>query len=244
MSKIVAVWGEPGAGKSTFSAALAQRLSNDYNAVLVVNPDPIVPAFSMWGVDKDDIPSIGETLNYPELTQTFIRRNTVVYPDNDKIGLMGYLSKESIERHDPIERNSAKKLLNLAKEFAEITIVDCCLPQTDTVSYEAIFSADAVITLVEPNGRGIGFYFSMSPIFSYLEKADIQHAFSAAKIRGESPLTQAEEVIGKKFDAKLPFVKEALDHMDERNLFVKYAGVYQKEIDRLAERIKAAVKNE
>ena len=236
--KIIAIWGATGTGKSTLSGALAQRLSKEIDTVLVVNADPYVKAFTIWGVDADNLPSIGETLNHPELTQKYIRSRTTALPGNDKIGLIGYLPKDNIERFDPISLGAAKTFLSQVRDFSEITIIDCCLPSADMLSYSALLEADIIVSLIEPNCRGVGFYFSMASMFEHFKNLQLQkHILVAAKYRSESPIEQVENDIGQAFDVNLPYTTEAMDRMDERNLFVKYGEPFQHAVNQIANEI-------
>ena len=141
---ILAVWGENGSGKSTFSAALARALSEHFSTVLLASADVACPSFALWGADNEKKTSLGAVLNSAEITAGYLQQNIVTESAHASIGLLGYLAGESIEQYNPIGNEAAEAFFFAVKEFAQVTIVDCCLPQNDVFSYEAINSADII----------------------------------------------------------------------------------------------------
>lgn len=70
MSKIIAIWGNPGSGKTTFACLLAKRLTRDKSKAIIVSPDsatPILPVlFPNENIEKSM--SLGNVLSAVEST--------------------------------------------------------------------------------------------------------------------------------------------------------------------------------
>lgn len=245
---IVAVWGSRGAGKGTYSAALAQCLSRYFRAELLINADVMQPAFAMWGViwDEDSsekenlkVESIGKILTNHNLTEEYLRHRILYHPDNKYIGLMGYQTNDDCEATDPIEGNDAQSLLNETRKMFQVTIVDCTLPQTDKITENALQVADIVIILLEPNCLGVGFLKAQSSFIRHNLVDNRQKIFIAAKVEPTSAVKQFEYRLGVRLNKfNLPFTQQARDNLNTLSLFQKYDGEYQTAVESVAERIK------
>jgi hypothetical protein len=250
----VAIWGNKGAGTSTFCAALAQSLSKYFRSILLISGDMYQPAFSIWGVVENPIKegkenlkmdSIGHILSCPDLTAEYIKKNVIVHPDNNCIGLMGYLANDDCERYSPVNGNAAQSLINIAKRFSQITIVDCTLPQTDSITDIALQYADIVITMLEPNPSGIGFVSAQNSYIARNLSDERKYIFMAAKAEPDSAIAQFEYQLGIRFHKRrLPYTHEAIEKLSRLELFRKYSGEYKETVDAIAEQIREEAEND
>lgn len=246
----VAVWGNKGVGKTTFSAALAQCLTKYFRAVLLIDSDVIQPAFTMWGVVVDEnsaekenlkVESIGKILTNHNLTDEYLKHRILYHPDNKYIGLIGYQADSDFVDTDPVEGNDAQSLLHETKSMFQITIVDCTLPQYDMITEKALQTADIVIILMEPNCIGIGFLEAQRSFIRSNLIDDRQYIFVAAKVEPASAVTQFEYRLGVKLDKNnLPFTQQARDKLNTLQLFKKYDGEYGATVENIAAQIKEA----
>ena len=59
-ASVIAVWGSPGSGKSTFSAILARYLTRDKSKAIIISPDQTVPMMPVWfpneNIENNNIP--------------------------------------------------------------------------------------------------------------------------------------------------------------------------------------------
>ena len=242
----VAVWGSNGAGTSTFSAALTLGLTKYFWNVFLVSGDKFLPAHDMWGIQSNvnerlPVESIGSILTYTNLTKEYIKERVIYHPehrDKAKIGLMGYLVDDDCQLYNPISGNAAQSLLNEVKKLFQVTIVDCTLPQTDSLTEKALQYADIVITLLEPNAAGIGFVNAQSSFIRNNLSDGRRYIFMAAKVEPDSAVAEFEYRLGIRFDKlRLPYTKQAREKFNKLELFKKYDGDYRQTVDGIAERI-------
>lgn len=234
----IAIWGENGSGKSTFAAALARALTEYFTAILLASADTACPAFALWGADDAKKVSLGALLGSPTISAGFLQQNVTPAPENDCIGLLGYLAGENIEQYNPIGSEAAEAFFSAAKEFSQITIADCGLPQSDPFSYEAVRRADIIFSLIEPNRKGMAFYAAMEPVFSALTEQ--KHYLVCAKERSDSPVCDAAGKLGLQFDFSFPYSEEAIKKFYDCKLFERYTGITGHELHRITALLKEA----
>jgi cellulose biosynthesis protein BcsQ len=249
----VAVWGNKGAGKTTFCAALAQTLTQYFYSVLLINADVMLPAFAIWGIVPDvkkaekenrKVESIGSILSEMDLTAEYIRNRISYHPDNNKISLAGYFTNEDCEQYDPISGNAAKSLLNEVNKLFQVTIIDCTMPQTDKLTEKALQYADIVLIMLEPNCIGIGFLNAQSKFFRRNFADGRKYIYLTAKVEPTSEVIEFEYQMGIKFNKqKLPFTQQTRDNLNKLELFQKYDGEYGNTVEIIAERIRMEAEN-
>jgi hypothetical protein len=249
---IVAVSGGKWAGKTTFCATLSLGLTKYFWNVFLVNGDRFLPAHDMWGIQNEvkegfPVESIGNILSYPDLTEDYIKQrviylpvNKIYHPGNDKvkIGLMGYLVDDDCELYQPISGNAAQSFLNEVKKCFQITIVDCTLPQMDSLTEKALMCADIVITLLEPNCVGFGIFYAQRSFKKNHLPKDRLNITIASKVDDNNAVGAFEETVGIRFDKRrLPFTQEAREKLNSLNLFSEYKGEYGDTVADIAKRI-------
>ena len=88
MAKIIAVWGSPNSGKTTFATKLARAIYDEYQStVIVVYADMETPTLPVIfpNYKKEDLYSVGVPLSKTEITQ----ENVIVpSPHNDRQTLL------------------------------------------------------------------------------------------------------------------------------------------------------------
>lgn len=244
--KLIAVWGSPGAGVSTFCAALAKGLSRYFNYLLLCSADPFVPANALWNVlsgtekagsELGQAESIREILSCPDLNADYIKARVSPHPNIRQLGLLGCFVREQYEQCDPVNGNAANTFFSCVRQFSQITIVDCMQPQLDTLSLVAMEQADMVITLLEPNAYGLAFTSAQRRILSSL--SGMEHTYIAAKVAPTTPMAAFEVSIGFHFDGLiLPYTQEVRNRLEQLELFGKYGGQYGKTVDSVVDRIR------
>lgn len=250
MSKnlIAAVWGGKSAGKTIFSAALASRLTKYFINVLLTGADRFMPSFACWGVFPDEdkykkegvpLESIGEMCKCQNLTGDYIKKRLIFHPENRKISLAGYFANEDCKLNDPIEGNTAQSFLNEFRKIAQVTVVDCTVPETDMLTEKALKCADVVILLLEPNAAGIGFYNAQYSFIHSNFSDGRRYVFLASKVTSDSAVTQFEYQIGIHFQKeRIPYTYETTRKLNRLELFRPYDDEYATAVDRAARIIK------
>lgn len=244
---IVAVHGGAGAGKTTFSAALAAALASIKNisAVLLISPDVYNPAYAtLFPRDKGmRLESLGRLADNPYFDQDFVKKCLTPYPRNEAIGILGYLKDDNVEKYNRIEENLAIRLLDVARSFAEITLVDCASPYEDAISHMALLKADVIFSLVEPNVKGVGNYLAEKSIYGAIDGVPAKHLFLASPTHSHAPVEDAASVIGHPFYDVLPYTEEASVKLSNGDLISKYNSRYAVPVSRCAGIVREAMGN-
>ena len=237
---IVAIWGENGVGKTTFSAALTYVLSRTHNGILLVSPDEFNPAFASLIPNYKGAPlqSFGRIADNQYFSADFLKTMYTPMPGNEAVGLMGYCVNDNVEKYNSIEENMAIRFFEFVKTFAEITIVDCSNPYNSDISSVALLQADIVLTLISPDQKGIGFYRASKTRISQCNDGMRRHLLMASPLINPSLVEIASNVIGKPFFDSLPYCEEVYEKLISGNLLSKYKRGYNIPVNRVAEIIK------
>ena len=95
--KIIAVWGSPHSGKTTFATKLATAIYSSFEStVITLYTDletPVIPV--LFPFDKnEDLGSVGYPLSKTEVEQGDIINNLVTVKDMQNFGFLGYKTGE------------------------------------------------------------------------------------------------------------------------------------------------------
>jgi cellulose biosynthesis protein BcsQ len=245
----VAVWGNKGAGKTAFSAALANSFSKYFSSILLVSGDKYSPAFSAWGIrtNSDDkrTKSIASLCALPDITEDILKKHITLCHDNNNIGLCGYLTTDDCELYESISGNAAQSFLTATENVSQITVVDCTIPQHDRITEKALKNADVVIILLEPNANGIGFVYSQNSFIANNLTDDRKYIYLAAKVTPNTAVNEFETRLGITLsEHRLPFTFDTISKLTSLELFKDYSGEYKETVDSVAKDIKDGVKDD
>lgn len=235
MSKIVAIWGGNGVGKTTLSAALANELTKDKSTrVLIVNNDNRAPAYATWMPDYHGLPidSAGDILNNPDLDRDYLLSEksdspfrTVPCPANKNIALIGYLQDDNIEKYNPLQTSTAYEFFNVVKldiPEVDMIIVDASDPEENSFSKVALDLADIVITMIEPNTKGIAFMNAMGSTINQLQKSGQTHHIILSPTFGSAPVSTMRNRFDIAYYETIKYSEEAKQKFDSCQLFTDY----------------------
>ena len=90
-SSVIAVWGSPGSGKSTFSAILARYLTRDKSKAIIISPDITVPMLPVWFPNEniENSMSLGHILSSSEINNSIIAEKVKLLKSYPYIGVLG-----------------------------------------------------------------------------------------------------------------------------------------------------------
>ena len=96
--KIIAVWGSPHSGKTTFATKLATAIYSSFKStVITLYTDlqtPMIPV--LFPFDKpEDLGSVGYPLSRTEVEQSDIINNLVTVKEMQNFGFLGYRTGEN-----------------------------------------------------------------------------------------------------------------------------------------------------
>ena len=98
MSKLIAVWGTPDSGKTTFATKLARSIYEEYQSTVIVvyadNETPTLPVI-FPNFKKEDMFSVGAALAKTDVTQEDVVKQLVTVNDKQNFGFLGFTDGEN-----------------------------------------------------------------------------------------------------------------------------------------------------
>ena len=182
MGKLIAVWGSPGSGKTTFSVKLAEALYNrsrGKSAVIVVFTDIVTPTIPVIfpNFRSEDVFSVGTILSKPDFFADDVVSNMVMTKDRMNLGYLGYKDSENHHSFPEYTDKKAKYLYDVLVGIADYVIVDCMsLPDSNFLTSVALENADQIIRLSTPDLKCLSFQMSQLKTFAsrgYLRENDV-----------------------------------------------------------------------
>lgn len=168
MSKLIAVWGSPESGKTTFAVKLASAIYEQYKStVLTVFADDITPVLPVLFPARkaEDLYSVGTPLSRAEITPGDVVVGIVTLKDKQNFGFLGYKDGENRYTYPEPGEAKCREFLRVVQTLADVVIVDCT-SQMNVLSKVAIQDADTVIRLVSPDLKSITFCSSQLPLYA------------------------------------------------------------------------------
>lgn len=217
MSKLIAVWGAPGAGKTTFTLKLAEAIYEKYVATIaVVLADieaPMLPI--VCGATKAKLRSIGELLANPKIETEDVISHMFVKKERENVGLLGYIGSDNRNTYPEYDRANAEELIDKLKALADIVIVDCTSGLHDVLSDTAVRLSDEIYRVARPDAKSLAFMDSQLLLMTDPEyKRDKQ---KLVIMNTEAPDGSADEIkhfLGKP-EIEIPYSKALRRQMVE-----------------------------
>ena len=169
-AKIIAVWGSPNSGKTTFSTKLATAIYDNYQAtVVVLYCDLETPALPVIFPNEksEDLGSVGVPLSKIEVEMDDILQNAITLKQKGNLVFLGYRTGDNKYTFPKYGRAKAEALIELICEHADYLIIDCTSNLDNNVlSATGLEMADQIIRLASPDLKCISYYLSQLPVYS------------------------------------------------------------------------------
>lgn len=167
--KIIAVWGSPNSGKTTFATTLATAIYDTFNAtVIVLYPDletPVLPVI-FPNEKSEDLGSVGIPLSKTDIETDIIVQNLVTVKNKQNFGFIGYRVGENKYTYPKYGRAKAEALLDRLCAIADYVIVDCpSSVEGNPLALTAMELSRQTLRLASPDLSSISWYISQMPIF-------------------------------------------------------------------------------
>ncbi|MBQ3258486.1 MAG: hypothetical protein IJA67_13930 [Oscillospiraceae bacterium] len=208
-SSVIAVWGSPGSGKSTFSAILARYLTRDKSKAIIISPDITVPMLPVWFPNEniENHMSIGHILTSAEINNSIIAARVKVLKSYPFIGVLGYASGDMPLSYPDTNFDKIKEFIDVCAGMVDYIIIDCTSRITDLFTPAAIELADVVVGVFSADLRGVSYRKAQMPLLAGEKfKAD-KHILLAGNARPYYAIDEMEHVFGH-LDGLLPWSKE------------------------------------
>ena len=169
-AKILAVWGAPHSGKTTFATKLASAIYDSYKTtVIVLYPDLDTPTMPVLfpNTPSEELGSVGVPLSAIDLEMESILTQLVSVKKRENLCYIGYRAGENRFTYPRYSKAKAEVLLDKLCELADYVIVDCPpVPDGNLLAVVAMERAQQVLSLATPDLSSMSFFLSQLPLFS------------------------------------------------------------------------------
>ncbi len=168
MSKVIAIWGTPNSGKTTFATKLARAIYDEYQAtVVVVYTDYETPTLPIVfpNYKKEELCSIGVALSQTDIDRHEVVKQMVTVKDKQNFAFLGFTDGENKYTYPEFDATKVRALYSVLETLADFVIIDCTSSLDNQLSKVAIREADQVIRLSAPNLKSISYLSSQLPLY-------------------------------------------------------------------------------
>jgi cellulose biosynthesis protein BcsQ len=245
MLKIISVWGSPGSGKGTVSAAIAAKLAKHKKNVVIISSAVSPPALPIY-IPTDHINddgSLGNLLSGEMKSLDALKGFVHIHPKSDRIGFMGLVSGQTPLTYNAFSRQEVLKLINLLDQSPfDFVIFDCDQnPTRDAITLSAIQTSEKVLRLITPDTKGIEFEKSHLAWLEVMGDIKLQNQIRIySPVYEFSPIDAVKGVIGGG-EYELPFSSEVYGKFTAGQLVEdfrdKHGIRFEKAVSKLVERL-------
>ena len=238
MGKVIAVWGNPNCGKTTFSIKYALALQKKSQGKVIVlccgNVTPTLPII-FPNYKETQIFSVGVPLSKTTVLKEEVAKVITTTTKNENIGVVGFKYGDNEHKYPDLLRPKCIDLISVLRNLCDYVVVDCTSDLKDNdLSEVGILSADFVYRLISPDLKSMSFYASQLPMYQekqfkpYLQKQII----SIVDESNPFPLDVVKSV-HKEASIVLPYSRQIKTQMCNGELFEKTDKKYEKILSRL-----------
>ena len=168
MSKLIAVCGSPGSGKTSVALKLAQELYHtSHQPVLFFSVDLRVPimGYVFPHSKAGDLHSVGKTMDKTDIYREDVMKQIVTVKSMVNFGYLGYKSGENLYTYPRVTEDKVTELFRCLRELAAYVVVDCVSDGEDLLSAMAKREADTVIQTVNPDLKCMTYFASNADMY-------------------------------------------------------------------------------
>lgn len=161
MSKIIAVDGPPGSGKSTVALKLAQEIySKTEKPVLYMSADLVVPCLGIIfpSTKAQRLNSLGRALDRTDILPEDVMAQIVTSKFMENFGYLGYKVGEDVYTYPSPNDDKVIELFEAMRQIAEYSVIDCDRNPEDLISALARGQSDHIVQVFNPDLRSMAFY--------------------------------------------------------------------------------------
>ena len=169
MSKVIAIWGAPNSGKTTFATKLARAIYDSYQATVIVvytdNETPTLPVV-FPNYKKEDICSVGVALAKTDIDRFDVVRQMVTVKDKQNFCFLGFACGENKYTYPAFDAGKVRALYSVLTTLADYVIIDCTSSLKNPLAKVAVREADTVIRLAAPTLKSVSYFASQLPLYA------------------------------------------------------------------------------
>lgn len=240
-NKTTAIWGSPGSGKRLTAIKIAKVLAEQKQNVILVGCDDKVPLLPLLLPEATELPSLGDVLAAPALTQIAVLQHCVPYGKNSYINLLGYGRGENVASYSEYSYQRAEELLGQLRRLADVILVVCTSNLDNYLTAAALRRAAVTLRIINADPKSMLYYQSAAPLlqrdpgYRYGEQINVLNNI----LLSQDP-APVKEVVGD-ISYTLPAMQELKEQYDSARLsdtvFGRTARQYVMEIKRLVKEV-------
>lgn len=169
MSKLIAVWGTPDSGKTTFATKLTRSIYEEYQSTVIVvyadNETPTLPVI-FPNYKKEDMFSVGAALAKTDVTQEDVVKQLVIVKDKQNFGFLGFTDGENRYTYPSFDLGKVRSLYAVLQTLADFVVVDCTSNLKNPLSRVAVMEAETVIRLATPDLKSMSYLSSQLQLYA------------------------------------------------------------------------------
>ncbi len=163
MSKVIAITGGPGSGKTSLALKLAQEIYfMKQGVVIFLSPDLTIPAMAQIfpNAKPGELYSLGVALDKTDIYREDIYRQLVSVKTMKDFSFLGYKLGENQYSYPRPTEDKVEGLFRALREIADYIVVDCTCDRNDLISEMAMGKSDVLIQVVNPDMKCMAYYAS------------------------------------------------------------------------------------
>ena len=208
-ASVIAVWGSPGSGKSTFSAILARYLTRDKSKAIIISPDLTVPMLPVWFPNEniENNMYLGHILTSSEINNSIIAERVKLLKSYPYVGVLGYTSGDMPLSYPDTDYGKITQVIEVVAGMVDHVIIDCTSRITDLFTPASIEVSNVAVGIFSADLRGVSYRKAQTPLLAGNKFKFDEHLIFAGKARPYYALDEMEHVFGH-LDGLLPWSKE------------------------------------
>lgn len=240
---VLAVWGSPGAGKTTVSVKLADYLARKKKNVILIFADmttPPIPCVCSQS-ELEGEKSLGSILAAAHVTEQLVKKNCMFYKKNSYLTMIGMLKGENVFTYPPYEQTQAVELIEQAGNLAPFVIIDCGSNiASDVLSAVSLMEADTVLRLVNCDLKSISYLSSQLPLLKDNKWDADKQLKVASNVKEQEASSHIEQILGS-VAFKIPHSSEVETQVLSGEMFgelsLKESRAFRKEIEKIGKEV-------
>ncbi len=240
---IIAVWGSPNSGKTTFSTKLASTIYEKYKkTVIVLYTDMDTPVLPVMfpNFKSEHLASVGTALSKPEILQDDVIQSLVTIKGKQNYGFLGFRDGENKYTFPRFSEGKVEDLLDTLAGISDYVIVDCASNlEINTMSAVAVNRAEYIFRLASPDLKAVSWHLSQLPIYTD-KRYRLNEHIQGINIPSTDVFMPLEEMKSHMRDLTfiVPYSHAIKEQMQEGRLYLKSTDRnFEVCMNRIAERI-------